>query len=79
MAIVIEAVELMTALPKASSTAIVGGPEIELPEVEFPGCTVKASFVAAPAFTLNPGLSPLLKLSPLVRLAVTTTPLSALV
>ena len=45
---VIEAVEVVMVFPRLSCTTILGGPARELPAVELPGCTIKASFAAAP-------------------------------
>ena len=56
IATVIEAVEVVTILPKLSWTETVGGPAIVLPEVEFPGCVEKATFVAAAGFTMKSAL-----------------------
>jgi hypothetical protein len=79
MATVMEAVEEGTVLPKLSRTVTVGGPGIELPAVALPGWVVKARVLAAPGLTVNEALSPATRTSPLVRVAVRITPLSALV
>jgi hypothetical protein len=79
MAIVIDAVEEVTVLPELSWTVIVGGPVMVLAAVEAPGCVEKTRVLAAPGSTVNAALSPAVRLSPLVRVAVSTTPLSALV
>ncbi|HWP23755.1 MAG TPA: hypothetical protein VNM15_06165 [Candidatus Binatia bacterium] len=53
MATVIDAADEVIVLPKLSWTATVGGPATELPTVELPGWTVKASLAALPAETLK--------------------------
>jgi hypothetical protein len=77
--IVIEAVEEVIVLPELSRTVTVGGPDMEAPAVAFPGCVVKASTLAPPVLTVKAALFPDANVSPLVREAVITTPLSALV
>ena len=79
MATVMEAVELVTVLPSLSRTVTVGGPGIGVPGAAFPGWVVKARAAAAPGFTVTGALSPAVRASPLVRVAVRTTPPSALV
>jgi hypothetical protein len=79
IATVIEAVDDVTVLPDESRTVTVGGAGIMPPDVALPGCVVKARVLAAPGFTVNAALSPAVKVSPLVRVAVMTTPLSAFV
>jgi hypothetical protein len=76
---VIDAVDEVTVFPALSCTRMVGGPEITVPAVAFPGCVEKASLLGGPGITLNEALSPAVRESPLVRVAVKTTPLSALV
>src|ERR1700752_911209 len=58
MAMVMEAVEDVTMLPCASSTATCTAGEMEAPAATFVGCVVKTSFVAAPAVTLKALLGP---------------------
>jgi len=79
IATVIDAADEMTVLPRLSWTVTVGGPPIALPALAFAGCVVKARTLADPGLVVNTALSPAVKLSPLVRVAVSTTPLSALV
>jgi hypothetical protein len=79
MASVIVAVEEVAVLPKLSRTVTVGGPGIGPPAVALPGCIVKAKLLADPGSTVKGALLPADSASPLVRLAVRTTPLSALV
>ena len=58
MAIVMEAVEEVTVLPKLSCTETVGGPGIALPALASPGWVVKVSLVAAPGLTVKALLVP---------------------
>ena len=53
MVTVIDAVADVTVLPKLSCTATVGGPPIVLPAVEFAGCVLKTTLLAATAVMLN--------------------------
>jgi hypothetical protein len=79
METVIDAVDEVTVLPTLSCTRMVGGPEITVPAVAFPGCVENVTLFGGPGITLNEVLSPAARESPLVRVAVRTTPLSALV
>jgi hypothetical protein len=79
MATVIEAVDAVTVLPKLSRTVTVGGPGIVAPAPAAPGCVVNTKTLAGPGLTVKAALSPGVSASPLVRVAVMTTPLSALV
>ena len=78
MATIIEALEEVTVFPWASRTVTVGGPDRAFPAGVFPGWVVNTSWVAAPATTVKVTLSPAVKVSPLVRVAVMATPLSTL-
>ena len=78
IAMVIEAVEVVIVFPEPSCTVTVGGPEIALPVFTFPGWVVNTRTLAAPGLTVNAELSADVSTSPLVRVAVITTPLSAL-
>ncbi len=53
MAIVTDAVLVVTTLPPASCTCTVTAGVIEEPAAVFDGCVSKASFVAVPAVMLN--------------------------
>jgi hypothetical protein len=79
IATVTAAVDEGAVFPKLSRTTTVGGPGIVFPAVAFPGCVMKANAVTAPGSTVSGALSPALSISPLMGIAVITTPLSAFV
>jgi len=77
---VMDAAEEVIVLPKPSWTVTVGGPEMDVPAAALPGCIVKARPLAVPpVLTVKAALSPGASASPLVRVAVIATPLSACV
>jgi hypothetical protein len=76
MATVMAALDEGTVLPTLSWTATLGGPLIAPLVVELAGWNMKASLVGLPATTLKGALSPAVRASPVVALAVSTTPKS---